>query len=136
MARQLGWYHSVPEGEKISRSEKLLQQNTELELSLPHCRAEYLVLLFYELGICEQGDNGAKVVSWKELDAWQENTQRKLSPWEVVMIRDMSRAYVNEYYAGNDKTRPAPYTDVEMTVEKRNLVADKLKAWKASLKKE
>ena len=113
-----------------------MQQNTELELSLPYARAEYLVLLFYELGICEQGDNGAKVVSWKELDAWQENTQRKLSPWEVVMIRDMSRAYVNEYYAGTDKLRPAPYTDVEMTVEKRNLVADSFKAWKASLKKE
>ena len=113
-----------------------MQQNTELELSLPYARAEYLVLLFYELGICEQGDNGAKVVSWKELEAWQENTQRKLSPWEVVVIRDMSKAYVNEYYAGSDKLRPAPYTDVEMNVEKRNLVADKFKSWKASLKKE
>jgi hypothetical protein len=113
-----------------------MQENTELELSLPYARAEYLVLLFYELGICEQGDNGAKVVSWKELEAWQENTQRKLSPWEVITIRDMSRAYVNEYYAGSDKLRPAPYTDVEMNVEKRNLVADKFKSWKASLKKE
>lgn len=113
-----------------------MQQNTELELSLPYCRAEYLVLLFYELGICEQGDNGAKAVSWKELEAWQENTARKLSPWEVVMIKDMSRAYVNEYYAASDKLRPAPYTDVEMTVEKRNLVADKFKSWKASIKKE
>ena len=112
-----------------------MQQNSELELSLPHCRAEYLVLLFYELGICEQGDNGAKVVSWKELDAWQENTQRKLSPWEVVMIRDMSRAYVNEYYAGNDKLRPAPYESIEMDESKRSAVAEKWKAWKAALKK-
>jgi len=72
-----------------------LQQNTELELSLPHCRAEYLVLLFYELGICEQGDNGAKVVSWKELEAWQDNTQRKLSPWEVVMIREFNSHFIS-----------------------------------------
>ena len=113
-----------------------MQQNTELELSLPHCRAEYLVLLFYELGICEQGDNGAKVVSWKELEAWQESVQRKLSPWEVVMIRDMSRAYVNEYYAGNDKLRPAPYVSVEMDEAKRKIVAGQWKAMKASLKKE
>ena len=113
-----------------------MQENTELGLSLPHCRAEYLVLLFYELGICEQGDNGAKAVSWKEIEAWQESTQRQLSPWEVILIRSMSKAYVNEFYEGSDKLRPAPYEDVEMTSEKRDLVADKFKAWKASFKKE
>lgn len=113
MARQLGWYHSVPEGEKISRSEKLLQQNTELELSLPHCRAEYLVLLFYELGICEQGDNGSKVLSWKEINAWQESMNRKLTPWEIGLLRDMSKAYVSELYAATDKYRVKPYISLE-----------------------
>ena len=90
-----------------------MQQNSELELSLPHCRAEYLVLLFYELGICEQGDNGARVLSWKEINAWQESMDRKISPWEIGMLRDMSKAYVSELYAATDKTRAKPYISLE-----------------------
>lgn len=113
----------------------MLKENEELELSLPNCQAEYLVLLFYELGICEQGENGIRSMSWKEIHAWLEVTKRYLSPWEIDMIRQMSKAYVDEYYQSKDKMRPQPYTDVEMTVEKRNMVADKFKEWKASLKK-
>lgn len=87
-----------------------MQQDSELELSLPKCLAEYLVLLFYELGICESGFNGASPITWKEIDAWQRATQRKLSPWEVTTLKDMSKAYVSECNS-TDKHAAMPYRE-------------------------
>ena len=75
-------------------------------------------------------------MSWKEIHAWLEVADRQLSPWEIDMIRQMSRAYVDEYYQAKDKMRPQPFSDVEMTEEKRAIVTDKFKAWKASIKKQ
>lgn len=93
-----------------------MQQDTELELSLPKCLAEYLVLLFYELGICESGFNGASPITWKEIQAWQQATQRRLTPWEVTTLKSMSKAYVSE--ANNtDKHTPMPYKE-EVIVDK------------------
>lgn len=115
----------------------MLKQDSELELSLPKCLAEYLVLFFYELGICEQGINGITPLSWTEIESWKNSTRRDLSPWEIGVLRDMSRAYVNEYHAGTDKNRPQPYFDsseVEMTDVRRNNVASAWKAQKEAFK--
>lgn len=112
----------------------MLKENTELELSLPHCQAEYLVLLFYELGICEQGDNGIKAISWQEIKAWADVIGRNLSYWDINMLKQMSRAYIDEYYSAKDKMRPMPFEDVTMTEEKRTVVKDKFKAWKEAMK--
>lgn len=93
-----------------------MQQHSELELSLPKCLAEYLVLLFYELGICESGFNGASPLTWKEIQAWQQATQRRLTPWEVTTLKDMSKAYVSECN-NTEKNRPMPYKE-EVEVDK------------------
>lgn len=81
---------------------------------MPYCRAEYLVLLFYELGICGQGANGVVPISWTEINSWLTTTDRELEPWEVTLLRDMSKAYVNEYYNGTDKFSKTPYVEDEV----------------------
>ena len=92
---------------------------------MPKCLAEYLVLFFYEMGICSQSVNGATTITWQELDSWVRATQRKLSPWEIVTLRDMSKAYVGEYHAAcEDKMRPMPY--VENTEEAKVKNDDRL----------
>lgn len=96
--------------------------------------AEYLVLLFYELGICEQGANGVVAVSWKEIEAWMSSTDRQLERWEVQMLKDMSKAYVNEYYEARNKLRPEPFTKIEMTAEKRKNVQSAFRAQMEAIK--
>ena len=83
---------------------------------MPKCIAEYLVLLFYEAGLCEQGINGAVTLSWKEINSWLDATKRSLSPWEVNMIRDMSKEYVSELHSASDKYRPMPFSESEETI--------------------
>lgn len=108
----------------MSRSEKLLKQTPELELSLPQCLAEYLVLLFYEVGFCEQGNMGAKPLSWTEIFCWKELTQRDLNSWEITMLRDMSRAYVGSV-SNTDKYAPKPYIeDLVIDKEKQEAVIE------------
>ena len=97
----------------MSRSEKLLERNHALELTLPPVQLEYLVHLFYEVGLCEQGFNGAVRLSWSEVTAWLLATGRKLNHWEVTTLIDMSNEYVRERNS-TEGFRPIPYGDVKV----------------------
>ncbi len=106
----------------------MLEQDEGLELSLPKCTAEFLVLLFYELGLSGQGANGATPITWQEIEAFNRIADKRLTPWEAEMLHKMSEAYVHEVHAGTDKGRTAPYSDTDMTVVKRQSVASKFRA--------
>jgi hypothetical protein len=95
---------------------------------LPQCTAEFLVLLFYEMGLCGQGANGATPITWQEIYAWNEIADKRLTPWEANMLYEMSCAYVAEIHAGTEMGRPAPYSETDMTVERRKSVASKFRA--------
>lgn len=77
-------------------------KDEELELNLPQVTAEYLVLLFYEAGICGSNMNGVVPLSWSEIIAWKEATQRELDIWETSQIMAMSKAYVSERVSAGD----------------------------------
>ena len=138
-ARQLGWYHSTPEDEKQTRAEKFKTQTEGLELDLPKCEAEYLVPFFIEAGRFTATGNGIVALSWVDINAWVEATEKNLSVWEKQTIKLMSEHYVNEYYAGKDKKREAPYISIqtqEILNAKRKAVASAWKSFKANYKNE
>jgi hypothetical protein len=92
---------------------------------LPQCQAEFLVLLFYEVGLCGQGANGVVAISWQEIESWKRLTDKRLTTWEAETIKSMSEAYVNEVQAGRDKNRPMPYADVsEIKVKQDKAMED------------
>jgi hypothetical protein len=78
---------------------------------LPQCTAEFLVLLFYDVGLCGQGANGATAISWQEIESWKRVTDQRITPWEADMLHKMSEAYVHEVHAGSERTRPMPFVE-------------------------
>ncbi len=96
---------------------------------MPQCQAEFLVLLFYEVGLCGQGDEGIVPLSWQEIKAFNEVTDSRMTPWEVKTLHDMSLAYVLEVRAGVDVSRQSPTQLLGATSSvNREAVAS---AWKA-----
>lgn len=93
--------------------EQLKEVNEELELSLPECKAESLVLLFYEAGMYENTINGVAPLSWTEIQNWLSATKRQLTVWEIDTIREMSKAYCSEYHASKSKHSAPPWISDE-----------------------
>lgn len=52
---------------------------------------------------------GPAPITHLEIRAWQENTGKRLTPWEARTLRHLSREYVGELVAASDPSRPAPY---------------------------
>lgn len=128
LARQLAWYHSVPEGSKISRQ----QQLQEPELKLPECENEFLVLLFYEAGMYDCGAAGIIPLSWHTIACWLELLERDISLFDKETIRKMSEAYVSEYNAASDKNRARPFVEMAEVITEDE-VAKNAKSLKESL---
>jgi len=72
--------------------------------------------------------NGVTPLTWQEIKAWNEIADKRLTPWEVVTIHNMSEAYAHEVHAGTDPLRPSPITvGTEVSEDNRKAVAS---AWK------
>ena len=80
--------------------------------------------------------NGLLPLSWQDINEWQQATQRELPLWNILVLKNMSKAYVAEYHAAEDAMRPAPYTDtvVEITEELRDKVGMQTKSLFADLR--
>lgn len=127
--KKLAWLHAVPEGSKSSRltTYRELDENSTY-LKLPELEdAAYLVGLLYEAGLMSTAGMGALPLSWQEIDAWLRTTERDLSVWEKLMIRELSEVYVGELNQASAKDRESPYIYIpEPTQIDRDAVADKL----------
>ena len=55
--------------------------------------------------------NGATPITWQELYSWNEIADKRLTPWEANMLKEMSNAYVHEIHAATDARRPSPYIE-------------------------
>lgn len=62
------------------------------------------------------------------MESWNRIADKRLTPWEANMLHEMSCAYVAELHAGSELGRPAPYSETDMTVERRKAVASKFRA--------
>jgi hypothetical protein len=120
-ARQLGWFHSIPEKPKshkqsaektkpVSRGEKIKANGGTL-LMPPLHEAEYIIQYWQSMGMVESGFNGPIPLSSKEIQAWAQGLSLELSPWEFQILRDISKAYIVELREAESLERLPPYGD-------------------------
>jgi hypothetical protein len=89
---------------------------------MPDCPAPYLVELLLEAGPVQSSGMGVGPVTWGELESWQRQTGLQLQPWEVRLLRDLSRAYAVQLDAAHEPDCPEPAA-LEPSAEQRADVA-------------
>lgn len=106
----------------MSRLKALLDKHPDAPLPLPDCPAPHLVEMLLEAGPVQSSGMGVGAITWGELESWQRQTGLQLQPWEVRMLRELSRAYAVQIDAAQDSDCPSP-TAVEPSPEQRADVA-------------
>lgn len=51
------------------------------------------------------------MISFQEIAAYSAMTGVELDPWEAETLRQMSGAYLSEYDAASEESRPAPFAE-------------------------
>lgn len=106
----MAWLSATPEKEEASRAESFERISSPF-LKLPDVGSSYYVVKYWQdCGSVGYGSSGIVPLSWTEIRNWREENDLEIDYRERKMIREMSKAYVNEYYASKDPNRPAPYS--------------------------
>jgi hypothetical protein len=80
------------------------------------------------------GVSGPSILSFEEILSWQTLNGLELQPWEINLLRDLSRTYVVYRSEFEDPNSPAPWAK-PVTVD-REEVADRIrKAFSARVKR-
>ncbi len=129
--RQFAWLTATPRRkDSQGREEKLARRidqfkADEIEPPLPAVDPEPFWTWLFEAGPTEAAGMGDAPISWQAIDAWMGRTATSLTPWDVRMLRRMSRDYHAESHAAEDWARPAPWihepTKVQRAAEDRQL---------------
>ncbi len=95
-------------GDTKSRGENLLRIRGTLDF--PEIEEEeYLIDYWQDIGLASPGAMGMIPISSSEIRAWQDMSGVWLSVWEYQTLREMSREYVAQYNASDQKDTPPPY---------------------------
>lgn len=104
-----------------AKEEKDGEPQILLELP-PVDAAGHLIGYLFEVGPSSAGE----MITFQELEAWQNATGTRLTSWEAITLRKLSGAYLGELQAAEDPKRPAPY--LQSVVKSREVVAGQLKS--------
>ena len=96
------------------------------EIFLPFEVAHIYHYLF-EVGPVAYGAMGAIPVSFSEINQWMAATGNRLNPWEAVLLRQCSAAWVSAQQEAREPYAIPPWT-VQTTADHRKAVADRLKS--------
>lgn len=89
--------------------------------------AAYMIALFHEAGPMSTNGMGVVPITWQEMESWLRTTERELSVWEKLTLREMSEAYVAEFNKASARDAAPPYVPaVEPENIDRAAVANKL----------
>ena len=69
---------------------------------------DYLVECFRGLGVCTNDGMGVSPMSWRELDAFCNNSCYHLTRWEREQVINMSRDYVTMHHEAKELSCPSP----------------------------
>ncbi len=136
-ARQMAWFNTKPrhpekagvhkgptKPAELSRGQEIIERGGKP--LMPEIEgAEYLIAHWQDLGIVISGGMGLSALSSQEILAWNECHGTMLQPWELRILRDMSRAYLVQLHESEDPDCPPPYGD-PVNVFDRALVAKKV----------
>ena len=130
----MAWLSATPEKEEVSRAESFERSGSPF-LKLPDVGSSYYVVKYWQdCGSVGYGSSGIVPLSWTEIRNWREENDLQIDYRERKMIREMSKAYVNEYYAAKDPNRPAPYS-IGIVELDRPAVSNKISSVLSSFKR-
>ena len=118
--RQLAYYRTTPEKTSTPRYE-IYQRGSGIEFP-PIEHGAYILQYLEELGYCKSGFNGLVPLDFTEINAYMQSTSTELLPFEVLLLRKLSNAYVSQSYDKDVNALP-PYA----TVKKVGMSADAVK---------
>lgn len=128
--KQLAWLNAVPERAKgdtsttrMTRLEGFRAQQKDYQPDMPPAEATYLLDHLLEVGPVSSSGMGAFALTFQELQSWQEQIGLCLQPWEVRMLRQLSRDYLNESHEAEKRDRPAPWTPAEISEAQRTALS-------------
>ena len=70
---------------------------------------QYLLDYAFEIGPSKSAGQGPAVIDWVDIKAWSDSTLVKLDLWELLVIREISKAFVSQYYQSEGLIIPSPY---------------------------
>ena len=121
----MAWLSATPEKEEVSRAESFERTGSPF-LKLPDVGSSYYVVKYWQdCGSVGYGSSGIVPLSWTEIRNWREENDLEIDYRERKMIREMSKAYVSEFYAAKNPDRPAPYS-IEIVELDRKDVSNKI----------
>ena len=98
-------------------------------LVLPDIQSEHaaghVIGLLQEAGLMSSNGMGPVPLSWLEIESWMRCTEVEIPLWEKLTIKTLSEEYVSELVQAKDKTRPPPYAQVQLDID-RKAVANKI----------
>ncbi len=109
--RQISFYRTVPEKSTKSRYEQY-QSRGGIEFPTINGGA-YLLQFLDEIGYCRSGMNGAIPLDYTEINAYIQSTNTPLLPFEVLLLKKLSNAYVSQSYDKDPLSFP-PYATYEI----------------------
>jgi hypothetical protein len=109
--------HDKPDAARASRIEKMRANWTQsgkheddFSPDMPPLdSAEYLIAYLFEIGPAAVAGMGIAPIAHVEMRAWSELTGIDLQPWEVRILRRLSRDYVVESQRATKSDCPAPW---------------------------
>jgi hypothetical protein len=95
------------------------------DIEMPHCRADYLLRLIFEIGPVTYYGADASAISHAEITAWMGNSGVRLSSWESRTLRKLSGEYLSEYASASDPDRPAPWQEASYAKSAATIKAER-----------
>lgn len=114
--RQLSWLHCAPDKKYKPSPQpqpRIETENFESFFSSLEPETEYLISLFQSSGMVQQTGYGPMPLPWVEIKAWNETLNLHLTTRELLAIKKMSSAYVNQQHTSKDPACIAPAFEVD-----------------------
>jgi len=110
-ARHYAWLHSKPSKQTITRYKQLSSDEFKSPLlEMPKIvLGQYLLDYAFEIGPSKSSGQGPAILDWADIKAWSDLTNATLDLWELLVIREISKAFVSQYYMSEGAIVPAPY---------------------------
>ena len=109
-AAQAGFYHATPDPKHDPKKDKTRGEMIG-KMEFPDIEgAEYMLSHLNNLGWCSSNGMGINALSFLEIQAYMQLTDSSLTAEEVLIIKKMSQAYVNELQDKNS-IKKAPFGD-------------------------
>lgn len=142
----LAWLRTAPDAAtmaghsataEVERKSRWQQKNEDKEaIELPRINAgAYLVDYLMEIGPALDSGMGQLVITFGEIDAWQRLTGVQLPPWQVRLMRHLSREWIAETARARDRFCPPPWMSAP-SADSRARVAAQLRSVLGSRAKE